>query len=99
MQHATHTCLFTGHPGVCFSDAECGYGQHCDHPMCDISSHHCHCGRKKHFILLSSDKCVRRENLPRREQQSVLSKSKCDYGRKLADLIYFSNIFSYMDTK
>lgn len=75
IQHATHTCLFTGHPGVCFSDAECGYGQHCDHPMCDISSHHCHCGRKKHFILLPSDKCVRRENLPRREQQSVLSKS------------------------
>lgn len=26
-------------------------------------------------------------------------KAKCDYGRKLADLIYFSNIFSYMDTK
>lgn len=27
------------------------------------------------FFLLPSDKCVRRENLPRREQQSVLSKS------------------------
>lgn len=71
MQHI-HVC-FTGHTGVCFSDAECGYGEHCDHPMCDTSSHQCHCGRKKHFILLLSDKCVRMKNLTRREQQSVLS--------------------------
>lgn len=58
---------------MCFSDAECGYGEHCDHPMCDTSSHQCHCGRKKHFILLPSDKCVRMKTLTRREQQSVLS--------------------------
>lgn len=58
---------------MCFSDAECGYGEHCDHPMCDTSSHQCHCGRKKHFILLPSDRGVRMKNLTRREQQSVLS--------------------------
>lgn len=67
--------MFTGHTGICFSDAECRYG-HCDHPMCDTSSNQCHCGRKKHFILLPSDKNVRWDNtLTRTEQQSALSKS------------------------
>lgn len=49
-------CVCKRHTGVCFSDAECGYGEHCDHPMCDTSSHQCHCGHlPRHHHHCSSD--------------------------------------------
>nr|XP_022315405.1 uncharacterized protein LOC111119492 isoform X1 [Crassostrea virginica] len=41
-------CVCKRNTGVCYENADCKYGYHCDHPICDTTHHHCLCGELPH---------------------------------------------------
>ena len=47
----TMLCFLLGNTGVCYENADCKYGYHCDHPICDTTHHHCLCGGKIYTTL------------------------------------------------